>query len=53
MRTDVKENDAGYELEVDLPGYAKEDVKGEINDGYLTITATKAENHDEAKKDCH
>ena len=51
MRTDVKETEAGYALEIDLPGYTKEDVHGEINDGYLTITASKTENHDEQDKD--
>lgn len=40
MRTDVKESDAGYELHIDLPGYKKEDVKAELKDGNLTITAT-------------
>ena len=45
MRTDVKESDAGYELHIDLPGYKKEDVKAELKDGNLTITAaTNTEN---------
>ena len=45
MRTDVKENDAGYELHIDLPGYKKEDVTAELKEGTLTITAsTKTEN---------
>ena len=39
MRTDIKENDAGFELDIDLPGYKKEDVKAELKDGYLTISA--------------
>ncbi len=39
MRTDVKENDAGYELHIDLPGFQKENVKAELKDGYLTICA--------------
>ena len=39
MKTDIKEHDAGYELTVDLPGIKKEDIKAELNDGYLTITA--------------
>ena len=38
MKTDIKENDKGYELDVDLPGYKKEDVKAELKDGYLTIS---------------
>ena len=40
MRTDVKEMDNGYELHIDLPGYKKEDVRAELKDGNLTITAT-------------
>ena len=53
MRTDVKEHETGYELDIDLPGYKKEDVQAELKDGYLTITAsTKAndEQKDEAGK---
>lgn len=45
MRTDIKESDAGYELHIELPGYKKEDVRAELKDGNLTITAmTKTEN---------
>lgn len=45
MRTDIKESDGGYTLEIDLPGYKKEDVSAELKDGYLVITATtKTEN---------
>lgn len=39
MRTDIKETDSGYELDIDLPGYKKEDVQAELKDGYLTISA--------------
>lgn len=50
MRTDVKETDAGYELHIDLPGYKKEDVKAELKDGNLTISAsTKTENDEKDK----
>lgn len=50
MKTDVEEKDNGYELDIELPGYAKEDVQAELKDGYLTITAKKAENKDEEDK---
>jgi HSP20 family molecular chaperone IbpA len=40
MQTDVKEHDKGYTVSMNLPGFKKEDVKGELKDGYLTITAT-------------
>ena len=48
MKTDVKETDGGYELDVDLPGFKKEEIKLELENGYLTISAAKAvENKDE------
>ncbi|MGN0166204.1 MAG: Hsp20/alpha crystallin family protein [Lachnospiraceae bacterium] len=53
MKTDVKENEAGYELDIELPGYKKEDVQAQLKDGYLTITATtgaKNEQKDENGK---
>ena len=47
MSTDVKENDAGYELHIELPGYKKEDVKAELKDRTLTISAsTNTENNE-------
>lgn len=39
MRTDVKETDGGYELDIDLPGCKKENVTAELKEGYLTISA--------------
>lgn len=47
MRTDVKETDNSYELDVDLPGVNKEDIKAQLKDGYLTITATSNNSKDE------
>ena len=45
MQTDVKETDSSYELSMDLPGVKKEDVKCELKDGYLVVSAeTKREN---------
>ena len=49
MKTDVKETDSGYELEVDLPGFKKDEVKLQLTDGYLTISAEKGLNKDEEK----
>jgi HSP20 family molecular chaperone IbpA len=51
MNTDVKEYDDRYELEIDLPGYKKEDVQATLKDGYMTITAQHEENHDEKDDD--
>ena len=47
MRTDVKESDHDYELDIELPGYQKEDVKAQLKDGYLTIQAAKNVNNDQ------
>ena len=41
MKTDVKENENGYELEMDLPGFKKEEVKVSLENGYLTVSAAK------------
>ena len=47
MKTDIKELDGHYEMDVDLPGFRKEDVNIELKDGYLTITAqTQSESED-------
>lgn len=50
MKTDVKEHENGYELEVSLPGYKKEDIQAELKDGYLTIKASTSQNNDEKDK---
>lgn len=47
MRTDIKETESGYELDIDLPGYKKEEVQAELKEGYLTITAKTGSNHEE------
>ena len=41
MSTDIKQKDDGYELEMDLPGFKKEDIRISLEDGYLTISAAK------------
>ena len=47
MKTDVKENENGYELYIDLPGFKKEDVQAELKEGYLTINAATKNGKDE------
>ena len=47
MKTDIRETETGFDLTIDLPGYSKEDVKAELKDGYLTISATKTSNKEE------
>ena len=41
MRADVEEQENGYMLDIELPGYAKDEVSAELKDGYLTISACK------------
>ena len=50
MKTDVKETDAGYELDVDLPGFKKDEIKLELQNGYLTISTEKSLENKEEKK---
>ena len=49
MKTDVKETDNSYEVDVDLPGFKKDEVKLQLSDGYLTISAEKGLDKDEEK----
>ena len=51
MTTDVKETDTGYQLDMNLPGFAKEDIKAELKDGYLTINAESNTSNDEKDED--
>ena len=51
MKTDVREMEGTYELDVDLPGFKKEDVELSFDNGYLTISAKKSLNKDEKNKE--
>ena len=50
MRTDVKEKDDAYEVEIDLPGFKKDEIRAELKDGYLTISAARNVNNEEKKE---
>ena len=50
MKTDIKETDEGFELEIDLPGFKKEEVKASLENGYLTITAAKGLDEEKEEK---
>ena len=50
MKTDIQEHDDGYNLEMDLPGFKKEEIKVELNNGYMTISAAKGLDEDEKDK---
>ena len=47
MKTDVKETEAGYELDIDLPGFKKDEISANLEDGYLTVSAVKGVDKDE------
>lgn len=47
MRTDIVEKDGNYEMSIDMPGFKKEDIKAELKDGYLTISAGSNETKEE------
>lgn len=51
MKTDIREKDHDYEVSIDLPGFAKDEVKAELKDGYLIISAAKNINNDQKDKD--
>ena len=51
MKTDIKESDTDYELEMDLPGFKKEEVQVSLENGYLTISAVKGMDQNEQEKE--
>lgn len=51
MKTDVREMENTYELDVDLPGFKKDEINVELKDGYLTISAAKGLDKDEKDKE--
>ena len=50
MKTDVKETDTGYEVDIDLPGFKKDEINAQLDNGYLTISAAKGLDKDEQDK---
>ena len=51
MKTDVKETSTGYEVDMELPGFRKEDVQAKLKDGYITINAVKNVDQGEKNQD--
>lgn len=51
MKTDVKETETGYELDIDLPGFKKDEITAHLEDGYLTVSAAKGVDKDEKDKE--
>ena len=50
MKADVRELENSYELDVDLPGFKKDEISVELDDGCLTIRAAKGMARDEEKQ---
>ena len=53
MSTDIREKDNGYLLDMEVPGFNKEDLKLELKDGYLTVSAEHKTTNDEKDNDGH
>ena len=47
MNTDVRETDNTYDVDIDMPGFDKNDINLELNNGYLTVSATRSSEHEE------
>ena len=50
MKTDVRETESEYEVDIDLPGFKKDEVTARLNDGYITISASKGLDKEEKDK---
>ena len=50
MKTDIRETDGSYELEMDLPGFKKDEIQVSLENGYLTVSAAKGLDQDEQEK---
>ena len=50
MKTDVRETDDSYELDIDLPGFKKDEITAKLEDGYLTVSASKGLDKDKQDK---
>lgn len=51
MKTDIRETEGSYELDVDLPGFKKDEISAELKDGYLIISAAKGLDKDQKDKE--
>ena len=50
MKTDVRETDDSYELDIDLPGFKKEEITAKLENGYLTVSASRGLDKDKQDK---
>ena len=51
MKTDVKEKDNTYEVDIDLPGFKKDEIQIQLENGYVTVSAAKGLDKDEKDKE--
>lgn len=51
MKTDIREKDGNFILDMELPGFKKEDIQMELKEGYLTINASRQSNNEEKDQD--
>ena len=51
MKTDVRETDSGYEVDIDLPGFKKDEIDVQLDNGYLSISAAKGLDKEEKDKE--
>lgn len=51
MKTDIKETEKAYNLDIDLPGYKKDDINVELKEGYLTVSASRQSATEEKDED--
>ena len=50
MKTDVHEHEDGFEIDIDLPGFKKEEINLSLENGYLSVHASKAIDQEQKKK---
>lgn len=50
LKTNIKETDSAYELDIEMPGYSKAQIKVALENGYLTVSASKESKEEDNKK---
>ena len=50
MKTDIRENEGGYEVDIDLPGFKKDEININLQNGYLIVGASKTQNNEDKDK---
>ena len=51
MKTDIRETESAFELDIDLPGFKKEEIDAKLENGYLTVSASKGLDRDQTDRD--